>query len=366
MKTGKLRVAITHGDINGIGYEVILKALSDTRMLELCTPVIYGAAKVASYYKRLLDLNQVHINTVASAENIAPDKINLVNCVEDDVKVEVGKPTEAAGVAAYKALEAAVADMRKGLVDVLVTAPINKSTIHSEQFGFPGHTEYLQDRLGNGQTPLMILLNDRMRVALVTMHIPVSEISSSLTREAVQTKLAIFRKSIHEDFAIEEPRIAVLSLNPHAGDNGLLGNDEKEIIIPAIEEARRNGIMAFGPYPSDGFFGAAAYRHFDGVLAMYHDQGLAPFKTVSMDDGVNFTAGLPYVRTSPDHGTAYDIAGKNIASENSMRQAIYTAIDVYRNRRNYAEITSNPLRKQYVDKGGKDETVNLMQETEQQ
>lgn len=365
MKTGKLRVAITHGDINGIGYEVILKALSDNRMLELCTPVIYGSAKIAAYYKRILDLNQVHINAIASAENIQPDKINLINCVGDEIKVEVGKPTEAAGAAAYKALEAAVTDIRKGLVDVIVTAPINKHTIHSEQFHFPGHTEYLQDRLGNGETPLMILLNDRMRVALVTMHIPVSGISRELTREAIQTKLAIFRKSIQEDFAIEEPRIAVLSLNPHAGDNGLLGSEETEIIIPAIEESRRNGIMAFGPYPSDGFFGAATYTRFDGVLAMYHDQGLAPFKTLSMDDGVNYTAGLPFVRTSPDHGTAYDIAGKNVASENSMRQAIYTAIDVYRNRRNHAEMTSNPLKKQYVDKGGKDETINLMQETEQ-
>lgn len=365
MKTGKLRVAITHGDINGIGYEVILKALSDARMLELCTPVIYGATKVAAYYKRILDLNQVHINTIPSAENIAPDKINLINCVADDIKVEVGKPTEAAGAAAYKALEAAVADMRKGLVDVLVTAPINKHTIHSEQFNFPGHTEYLQDRLGNGATPLMILLNDRMRVALVTMHIPVSEIACELTQETIEEKLATFRRAIREDFAIEEPRIAVLSLNPHAGDDGLLGNEEKELIIPAIDESRRNGIMAFGPYPSDGFFGAASYTRFDGVLAMYHDQGLAPFKTISMDDGVNFTAGLPFVRTSPDHGTAYDIAGKNMASENSMRQAIYTAIDIYRNRRNHAEITSNPLKKQYVDKGGKDETINLMQETEQ-
>ena len=365
MKTGKLRVAITHGDINGIGYEVILKALSDTRMLELCAPVIYGAAKVAAYYKRILELNQIHINTIATAENILPDKINLINCVGDDIKVEVGKPTEAAGIAAYQALEAAVTDIRKGLVDVIVTAPINKHTIHSEQFNFPGHTEYLQDRLGDGDTPLMILMNDKMRVALVTMHIPVSEISRQLTQEAIQTKLAIFRKSIREDFAIEEPRIAVLSLNPHAGDDGLLGSEETEIIIPAIEESRKNGIMAFGPYPSDGFFGAATYTHFDGVLAMYHDQGLAPFKTISMDDGVNYTAGLPFVRTSPDHGTAYDIAGKNVASENSMRQAIYTAIDVYRNRRNYSEMTANPLKKQYVDKGGKDETINLIQETEQ-
>lgn len=364
MKQNKLRVAITHGDINGVGYEVIIKALSDQRMTEICTPVVYGAAKVSGYYKKVLDVPNLQFNIVVSADSILPDRVNFVNCFDDELKVEIGKPSQVAGEASLKALEIAVKDLKEGKVDVLVTAPINKNTIQSDKFNFTGHTEYLQDRLGGEDEPLMILMNENLKVALVTTHEPIKDLSEKITKELIIKKLNIFNNSLKKDFRLERPRIAVLSLNPHAGDGGLIGTEEKETIIPAIEEAYNSGLVCFGPYPADGFFGAGLYKNFDGVLAMYHDQGLAPFKALSMDDGVNYTAGLEYVRTSPDHGTAYDIAGKSKASANSMRQAIYTAIDVYNNREIYAEMTANPLRKQYVDKSGKDETLNLMQESE--
>lgn len=364
MKQNKLRVAITHGDINGVGYEVIIKALSDQRMTEICTPVVYGAAKVAGYYKKVLEVPNLQFNIVVSAENILPDRVNFVNCFDDELKVEIGKPSQVAGAASLKALEVAVQDLKDGKVDVLITAPINKSTIQGENFNFSGHTEYLQDRFGGGEEPLMILMNDLLKVALVTTHEPVKELSEKITKELIVKKLNIFNTSLITDFGLERPRIAVLSLNPHAGDGGLMGDEEQTTIIPAIEEAYNSGIVCFGPYPADGFFGASLYKKFDGVLAMYHDQGLAPFKAISMDDGVNYTAGLSFIRTSPDHGTAYDIAGKGKASANSMRQAIYTAIDVYKNREMYAQMTANPLRKQYVDRSGKDETVNLMQDND--
>lgn len=364
MKQNKLRVAITHGDINGVAYEVIIKALSDQRMTEICTPVVYGAAKVAGYYKKVLEVPNLQFNIVVSAENILPDRVNFVNCFDDELKVEIGKPSQVAGAASLKALEVAVQDLKDGKVDVLVTAPINKSTIQGENFNFSGHTEYLQDRFGGGEEPLMILMNDLLKVALVTTHEPVKELSEKITKELIVKKLNIFNTSLITDFGLERPRIAVLSLNPHAGDGGLMGDEEQTTIIPAIEEAYNSGIVCFGPYPADGFFGASLYKKFDGVLAMYHDQGLAPFKAISMDDGINYTAGLSFIRTSPDHGTAYDIAGKGKASANSMRQAIYTAIDVYKNREMYAQMTANPLRKQYVDRSGKDETVNLMQDND--
>ncbi len=364
MKPNKLRVAITHGDINGVGYEVIIKALSDQRMTEICIPVVYGAAKVSGYYKKVLDVPNLQFNIVANADNILPDRVNFVNCFDDELKVEIGKPSQVAGMASLKALEVAVQDLKDGKVDVLVTAPINKNTIQGEDFNFSGHTEYLQSRFGGENEPLMILMNETLKVALVTTHTPIKELSEKITKELIINKLNIFNASLIQDFKLERPRIAVLSLNPHAGDNGLIGTEEQDTIIPAIQEAYSSGIVCFGPYSADGFFGAALYKNFDGVLAMYHDQGLAPFKALSMDDGVNYTAGLDFVRTSPDHGTAYDIAGKSKASANSMRQAIYTAIDVYNNRVMYDEITANPLRKQYVDRSGKDESVNLMAEAE--
>lgn len=282
-----------------------------------------------------------------------------MNCIDDELKVELTKPTPEAGQAALAALERAMGDYQEGLFDVLVTAPINKHTIQSDTFHFPGHTEYIEQRVGEGQKALMILLKNDFRVALVTGHLPVSEIAHELSKELIQEKMAIFHRSLKYDFGIDSPRIAVFSLNPHAGDNGLLGKEEQNIIIPAIKEMTAKGIQCFGPYPADGFMGSGNYMHFDGILAMYHDQGLAPFKALAMDEGVNFTAGLPIVRTSPAHGTAYDIAGKGIASEDSFRQAVYVAIDVFRNRCMEREISARPLRKQYYEKRDDSDKLKL-------
>lgn len=355
----KIRVGITHGDTNGIGYEVILKTLSATELAELCTPVLYGSAKVATYHRKALDMPGLNFNVLQDAAGVKDGVNNFVDVIGEEVKVDLGQATKVAGMAAFKALERAVADLKDGKIDVLVTAPINKNTIQSEDFTFPGHTEYLAEAMGEGNSPLMILFNDRVKVALVTTHLPISEVSAAITKEAVLEKLALFNESLKRDFSIVRPRIAVLGLNPHSGDGGLLGKEEQDVIIPAIEEANENRILCFGPYAADGFFGSGQFTHFDGVLAMYHDQGLAPFKTIAMETGVNYTAGLPFVRTSPDHGTGYDIAGKNEADESSFREAIYRAIDIYRSREIYDEMTSNPLRRQYVNKGADNVVLDL-------
>ena len=345
----KIRVAITQGDTNGVGYEVILKAFEDPAILELCTPIIYGSAKVAAYHKKALDL-ETNYTIINKAEEARDGKLNLLNCFDDDIKIEFGQPAKEAGDAAFKALDKAMTDFREGLYDVLVTAPINKATIQNQGFHFPGHTEYIETSMGNGQKALMILMNETLRVALVTTHLAIKDVAKAITKEAIIEKATIFHTALKRDFRISKPRIAVLALNPHAGDEGLLGSEEKDIIKPAIDELAEKGIQAFGPYPADGFFGSGTYYRFDGVLAMYHDQGLAPFKTIALESGVNYTAGLPIVRTSPDHGTAYDIAGKGKADENSLRQAIYTAIDVFRNRKNYDEPLKNPLPKLFHEK----------------
>ena len=341
-----------------MGYEVILKTFSDPVMLELCTPIIYGSPKVAAYHRKSLDL-PTNFSIVNSAAEAVHNRLSVVNCTDDEVKVEFSKADPEAGKAALGALERAIEEYKEGLVDVIVTAPINKHTIQSETFAFPGHTEYIEERLGNGAKSLMILMKDDFRVALVTGHIPVSQIASTITKELIQEKLAIFNHSLKQDFAIGAPRIAVLSLNPHAGDEGLLGKEEEEIIIPALKEMAARGILCYGPYPADGFMGSGNFTHFDGVLAMYHDQGLAPFKALAMDEGVNYTAGLPVIRTSPAHGTAYDIAGKGLASEDSFRQAIYVAIDVFRNRLRDKEAHANPLRKQYYEKRDDSDKLKL-------
>ena len=358
MEDNKIRVGITQGDINGVGYEVILKTFSDPVLLELCTPIIYGSPKVAAYHRKSLDL-PTNFSIVNSAAEAVHNRLSVVNCTDDEVKVEFSKADPEAGKAALGALERAIEEYKEGLVDVIVTAPINKHTIQSETFAFPGHTEYIEERLGNGAKSLMILMKDDFRVALVTGHIPVSQIASTITKELIQEKLAIFNHSLKQDFAIGAPRIAVLSLNPHAGDEGLLGKEEEEIIIPALKEMAARGILCYGPYPADGFMGSGNFTHFDGVLAMYHDQGLAPFKALVMDEGVNYTAGLPVIRTSPAHGTAYDIAGKGLASEDSFRQAIYVAIDVFRNRLRDKEAHANPLRKQYYEKRDDSDKLKL-------
>ncbi len=358
MENRKIRVGITQGDVNGIGYEVILKTFAEPMMLELCTPIVYGSPKVAAYHRKALDL-PTNFSIVNSAKEADPDRLSIVNCNKDEVKVELSKPTAEGGRAAFDALEKAVEEYKTGLIDVLVTAPINKHTIHSEEFSFPGHTEFLENALGKGQKALMILMKEDFRVALVTGHIPVSQIASTITKELIEEKIKIFDRSLKQDFAIGAPRIAVLSLNPHAGDEGLLGTEEQDVILPAIKEMTTQGIYCFGPYPADGFMGSGNYTRFDGVLAMYHDQGLAPFKALAMDEGVNYTAGLPVVRTSPAHGTAYDIAGKGIASEDSFRQAVYVAIDVFRNRQREKTARANPLRKQYYEKRDDSDKLKL-------
>lgn len=360
-----IRVGITHGDINGIGYEVILKTFGDSRVAELCTPVIYGSSKLAAFHRKALELPSVNMNIIKQPEEAGVNRVNIINCVADEVKVEYGVASEEAGAAAFRSLEAAVSDLKRGAIDVLLTAPINKHTIQNEDFHFPGHTEYLEEQFGGlGRKALMILMNDGLRVALVTGHIPLSEVASSLTVEDIANKLNIFNRTLKQDFGIIKPRLAVLSLNPHAGDAGLLGEEEETIIIPAMKEAEKKGVMSFGPYAADGFFGSRMYEKFDGVLAMYHDQGLAPFKTIAMEDGVNYTAGLSIIRTSPAHGTAFDIAGQNKASEDSFRQALYSALDIYRNRLRYREATENPLRKQYFEKGADNEKLDLTKDEE--
>lgn len=358
--TDRLRVGITHGDFNGVGYEVILKMLDDARILELCTPIIYGSAKIAAFYRKSLELagpwQPVQIN---SAANASADAVNIINVIGQEAHITPGEASKEAGEAAFIALERAVEDLKNGHIDVLLTAPINKNTIQSDTFRFPGHTEYLAASAADGSQPLMILFNENIRVALVTTHLPIAKVPEAITTENIVEKLALFNKSLTTDFAVVKPRIAVLALNPHAGEDGLLGKEEKEIIAPAIEKARQMKIHAFGPYAADGFFGNGLYTKFDGVLAMYHDQGLAPFKTLAMDSGVNFTAGLPFVRTSPDHGTGYDIAGKNRASEESMRAALYAAIDIYRSRQAFNEMTASPLPKLYHEKGRDNVVLDL-------
>ena len=337
---------------------MILKTFSDPTMLELCTPVIYGSPKVAAYHRKAMEI-PTNFSIVNTAEDAQDGRVNVVNCIEEELKVELSKPTPEAGKAALTALEKALADYRAGLFDVLVTAPINKHTIQSDTFHFPGHTEYIEERVGDGQKALMILLKGDFRVALVTGHVPVRDIPGMLTKELIMEKMEIFHQSLKKDFGIDNPRIAVFSLNPHAGDHGLLGTEEEEIIIPAMKEMIAKGVQCFGPYPADGFMGSGNYTHFDGILAMYHDQGLAPFKALAMDEGVNFTAGLPIVRTSPAHGTAYDIAGKGVASEDSFRQAVYVAMDVFRNRAWEKEISARPLRKQYYEKRDDSDKLKL-------
>lgn len=358
-----IKVGITHGDVNGVGYEILLKAFSDIRMLELFHPIIYGSSKFASYHRKILVDNTVNFNIINSVEESREGKINLLNCVKEDTRIEIGTPTAEAGESAYIALDCAAKDLKNNKIDVLVTLPISKNTIQNEQFNFPGHTEFLESRFaGEGEKALMIMATQTMRIALATTHVPLKDVSSSLSKELIAEKIRTLNNTLIRDFNIDAPRIAVLGLNPHAGENGLLGKEEEEIIAPVIKEAQDEWILCAGPFPADGFFGSGRFKEFDAILAMYHDQGLIPFKTMAMDMGVNYTAGLPIVRTSPDHGTAYDIAGKNEASDESFRQAIYMAIDIYRNRIMYDEARKNPLKKMFYDRGRDDEKLDLTSE----
>ena len=363
MPEHKLRIGITQGDTNGIGWEVILKALADPRMTELFTPVVYGSPKAAAYYRNTIaEIEAFSFNPVASAAEARRGKTNLVACGEN-AEIMPGKPTPEAGRAAVEALCTAMRDLKAGQLDALVTAPFDKETVQADDFRYTGHTEYLAAEL-EGEA-MMILCSDSLRVGLVTKHIPVSEIARNITKERIVRDLDTLRRALIEDFGIVEPRIAVMALNPHAGDGGLLGCEEQEIIRPAIVEAFGKGVLAFGPFAADGLFAGGGYAKYDGILAMYHDQGLAPFKTLS-PDGVNFTAGLSAVRTSPDHGTAFDIAGKDKADPQSMRNAIYTAIDIVEHRRAWAEWTRNPLQHAERDRGGRDVSVKDLPQTEKE
>ncbi len=363
MPENKFKIGITQGDTNGIGWEIILKALADPRMTELFTPVVYGSPKAAAYYRNTVaEIETFSFNPVASAAEARRGKANLVACGEN-AQIMPGKPTPEAGRAAVEALCAAMRDLKAGHLDALVTAPFDKETVQADDFRYTGHTEYLAAEL-EGEA-MMILCSDVLRVGLVTKHIPVSEIARNITKERIVRDLDTLRRALIEDFGIVEPRIAVMALNPHAGDGGLLGREEQEIIRPAIVEAFSKGVLAFGPFAADGLFAGGGYAKYDGILAMYHDQGLAPFKSLS-PDGVNFTAGLSAVRTSPDHGTAFDIAGKDKADPQSMRNAIYAAIDIAEHRRAWAEWTRNPLQRAERDRGGRDVSVRDLPQTEKE
>jgi 4-hydroxythreonine-4-phosphate dehydrogenase len=349
MKTEKIRLGITHGDINGIGYEIIFKVLSDLRIIDMCTPIIYGSSKVAAYHRKTLNISNFTLNNIKNTNEAHPKRANIINCVDDNIRVELGKATKMGGEAAYSALSKAVSDLKENKIDVLVTAPIHKKNIQSDQFDFPGHTEYLEAEF-KSEGSLMLLISDILKVGVVTGHIPLGEVPQSITKGKIVSKLKILNKTLKEDFTIRKPKIAVLGVNPHAGDNGLIGKEEQETIIPAIAEAKNKGIIALGPYPADGFFGSNNLSKFDAVLAMYHDQGLIPFKTISFDSGVNFTAGLPVIRTSPDHGTAFEIAGQGVANEESFRQAVYSAIDIFKNRQSFLDLSKNPLKSYDISK----------------
>jgi 4-hydroxythreonine-4-phosphate dehydrogenase len=339
----KIKVGISIGDVNGIGLEVVIKTLMDSRILDYCTPIVYGHTKVASFHRKTLAINDFSFNVINTPSQAHEKRPNMINCWEEDVKIELGQITETGGKYAFISLERAMEDLLAGNVDALVTAPINKHNIQNENFQFAGHTEYIQAKTSSSDS-LMFLVSDELRVGVVTGHIPVSEVPQKVTVEKILSKLNLMNQSLKKDFWIQKPKIAVLGLNPHAGDNGLIGNEEIETIIPAIEQANNQGIFTFGPYAADGFFANNTYLQFDAVLAMYHDQGLIPFKQISFHNGVNFTAGLPVIRTSPDHGTGYDIAGKNLASEQSFREALFTAVNIVERRRESTELTANPLK----------------------
>ena len=342
--TQQIKVGITLGDINGIGPEVVIKALQDNRILTNCTVILYGSTKVLAAHKKVIE-GEFAYQSIKDGDRPDPKKINVINCWQEDVPINFGAKTKHGGQCAFIALEKATTDLAAGYIDVLVTAPISKENIQEAGFQFPGHTEYLAS-IANQKEALMMMVSDNLRVALVTAHISLKEVSEQLTKQKIIAKTKAVEESLRKDFKIVRPKIAVLGLNPHAGEQGKLGNEELEIVVPAIKELKNEGILVYGPYPSDGFFGSSAMTQFDAVLAMYHDQGLTPFKALAFDTGVNYTAGLPIVRTSPDHGTAFDIAGQNKAHEQSMRNAIYLAIDVYQNRQFYKEIHANPLQPQ--------------------
>jgi len=337
-------IGFSIGDVNGIGIEVILKALSDNRMLDIMTPVIYGSEKALDFYKNLIAPTNIDLHKIKSINQVSSKKVNVISVCNENITISPGENSTAAGKYAFESLEAVTNDLAAAKIDVIVTGPINKKNIQSDQFNFPGHTEYLTS-LSNADDSLMLMVHENLKVGVVTNHLPLSSVSKVLDKELIFKKLVLLNNSLKLDFGIASPKIAVLGLNPHAGENGMLGDEEEKLISPAVQMGKSNNIFAFGPFPADGFFGAGSFQEFDGVLAMYHDQGLVPFKTIAGGRGVNFTAGLPIVRTSPDHGTGFDIAGKNKANETSLRNAIYLGVDIHKNRLFNKSITSDPLHK---------------------
>lgn len=341
-KSSKIKVGFSVGDLNGIGMEIILKTLEDSRICELCTPIVYGSKRLTNYYAKAFNLKNLNINYINDLEKVKNNKVNVLNVWEEEVNINAGEADPTSGSYAYKSLKALADDVKAGNIDAMVTAPINKKVIQSADFEFPGHTEFLQS-IDESEDSLMLMLSEEVRIGVVTGHIPLSEVSKQINTDLILKKITLLNKSLKEDFAIRKPKIAVLGLNPHAGDNGLLGSEEIEIIEPAIKQAKSIEILAFGPFPADGFFGSAKHKNYDGILAMYHDQGLIPAKQFSFGEGVNFTAGLSIVRTSPDHGTAFEIAGEGIADEGSFRNALYRAIDIVNNRRMKEELEADAL-----------------------
>lgn len=340
----KIRVGITIGDINGISPEVIIKSVYPPEVLEQCVPVIYGSSKAVAYHKNIVQAEDFTYQSLSDPERLNPRKVNVINCWEETVNINLGRATSESGKYAYIALDRAVRDLKNGNIDVLVTGPVNKHAMQLANFPATGHTDYLEEQF-QGKS-LMVMVSDVMKVGLVTDHVPVKEISQQITKETLKAKLEIFIRSLQVDFGYERPTIAVLGLNPHASDQGTIGTEDEEIVKPVIIECKKSGNIVMGPYSADGFFGSGMYRKFDGILAMYHDQGLIPFKTISFGYGVNFTAGLNIIRTSPDHGTAYDLAGKNQADPGSMRNALYTAIDTFKRRKEYMELREKPMRRE--------------------
>lgn len=342
MENARIRVGISQGDINGISYEVIINTLTDTKMLDICVPIVYGSPKVGAYHRKALNISNFSFNNIKNAMEANPKRVNIVDCLDENIRVELGKSTVMAGEASVKSLDCAVSDLKQGIIDVLVTGPINKFNIQSDKFPFRGHTEYLAHHFDT-EDILMLMVSEMMRVAVATGHVPLSDVPGMLTKDMIVRKLRILNSSLITDFNIRRPRIAVLGLNPHAGEDGLIGKEEGEVIQPALEIARSENIMAIGPFPSDGFFASESFTKFDAILAMYHDQGLTPFKALAFETGVNYTAGLPVVRTSPAHGTAFEIAGKGVASPDPFRHAIYLACDVFNNRKAYEELLANSV-----------------------
>ncbi|MCB0568668.1 MAG: 4-hydroxythreonine-4-phosphate dehydrogenase PdxA [Phaeodactylibacter sp.] len=353
----KIKIGISIGDINGIGLEVILKTLSNPRIAEICTPVVYGSSKVISYHKNIVG-EEFEFHSTRGADKIYDDRINIVNCWQENVNITLGKPSDQGGQYAYLSLEAATMDLKEGLIDALVTAPISKEAMKGANFPYPGHTEYLEEKLG-GSESLMFMISDQLRLGLATNHLPLRMVADKLTKELIMRKLQIMNEALKVDFGLERPSIAVLGLNPHAGDGGVIGDEEEKIIRPAVVELKKKGMLVMGPFPADGFFGSGQFSKFDAILAMYHDQGLVPFKALSFGSGVNFTAGLSGIRTSPDHGTAFDIAGKNEADPSSFRKALFLAMDIVRNRRGYVEMHENTIikREKPFEVEGEDEIL---------